>query len=710
MTYYEPRYYTERYFIPFSDVDGHEWKVSIQQPEYEGTATALQGAEIPVEWMGRGDEAQDDVVLGSTGTIRIICREQDVQSNLLEQGNLLPKFINDCRVQVMRYNSGYWDVYWQGFIVPQTFTQDWDSAPFMIELPIASVVAAMEYFPMPLPVDNCYSAFEEVTSVAGLLREIFRWSGCDIFYIKTNKVIYEDFNGQTQMVNSHAAQWSQGLVSSSFFYNAENGIIQPKTFKDVLETIAYPFGKIQEFSTSVAFLMRWKNDAQSEAKMYKMPIWDDYVNSVLADSVTFDDYEDIRKINLSEINTEGTDNKTDKIMAPSAVNFSSELTDEETIFEMSDKCLKTSLNIENDMNNGIIQKKVYIQNGAYRYVYPIDIAKVNMGFAKNFTAAYKPQYTGIYQYLNTSNLCKVVDVTISDVQTFNISTVINLGIYFTLSQDGNTSRFGICSFEILMPVKTVIGVNMLNLKIKPFHILLKEPSPNLLYIAIKDLHYNRYLIYDEISRTWLWQSRDELINAFTSVEKLTLEDGEYVLPFYDDRGLGDDSTHHLQLFILCQNLYSLPEPIAFCEVKLEYIDYNFLTWNSDHTQAIFPESAVVAELAKSTNNRLLTQCDSSNEELSIAFKTLAGNKYARKANCIIPYNSFCDNPQYIDKKNREKIEINAAKFETYYSGGYFELVSSYCVIKDGDKVYIPVAVGLNPRMNSVKLRLITTNV
>ena len=52
MTYYEPQSYAERYFIPFSDVDGHEWKVSIQQPEYEGTATALQGAEIPVEWMG----------------------------------------------------------------------------------------------------------------------------------------------------------------------------------------------------------------------------------------------------------------------------------------------------------------------------------------------------------------------------------------------------------------------------------------------------------------------------------------------------------------------------------------------------------------------------------------------------------------------------------------------------------------------------------
>jgi hypothetical protein len=106
------------------------------------------------------------------------------------------------------------------------------------------------------------------------------------------------------------------------------------------------------------------------------------------------------------------------------------------------------------------------------------------------------------------------------------------------------------------------------------------------------------------------------------------------------------------------------------------------------------------------------KCDGSGEALSISFKTRAGNNNAKFQN-IVPYNGFCDYPNYIDKQNREKIEISEATFERVidqWSGARFYIAAQYCVVVDGSKVYVPVAVGMNPRMNTIKLILVTTNV
>ena len=54
--------------------------------------------------------------------------------------------------------------------------------------------------------------------------------------------------------------------------------------------------------------------------------------------------------------------------------------------------------------------------------------------------------------------------------------------------------------------------------------------------------------------------------------------------------------------------------------------------------------------------------------------------------------------------------MDAVKVEEYVDTYPFNLIGNYCVIVDGSKVYVPVAVGMNPRMNTIKLILVTTNV
>ena len=712
MIYHRPQDYAERYYIPFSDVEGNEWKVSIQQPEYEGTATALQGAEMPVEWMGRGDEDQEEVVLGSTGTIRIICRKEDVQSNLLEQGNLLPKYINDRRVQVLRYSGGNWDVAWQGFIVPQTLSQDWDAAPFEIELPIASVVACMEYFPMPMTNDNCYGAFAEVTNIADMLRRIFCWSGCDMRNIITNKIIYQDFNGQLQYKNDEAVHWTQGVITSQWFYTIENGIMNPKTFKDVLETIAYPFGKIQEYSKDVCFVMRWKHDAdsgdpQSPPMLYALTVWSNYENSVLASSVRFSDYARIQRLLLKAIHTEGEDNKQDKVMAPSAVSFSSESENNATVFEMSEKSIKSSLPMDvNPEGPPIYNKRV--AEGLFRYVYAIDKFYVNTQFMKDFSFSYSPAYTGTFNYLNTLAFCRSVDVTINtDEKSYAMSLPVSFGLFFNLNADLAISRSAVCKFTVPMGIKTVVGMNNIKLSVTAYDMNEQEPTPNGLAISIKDLYNNRD--YAHVGTTWDWQVGTPDSHVWISVSDLMKEGNDRLLWFNELRGLDDDGLHEIQIEVQCSGNILHWIGTAFCSVKLEYVTNK---WMQEEEEGVwtFPERAVIASFADGITNRAQVQCEGNGEALSIGFKTRAGDNNAKFRGNIIPHNGFCDYPNYIDKQNREKIEMDAVKVEQYFDTQYFNLIGNYCVVLDGSKVYVPVAVGMNPRMNTIKLILVTTNV
>lgn len=717
MIYHRPQDYAERYYIPFSDVEGNEWKVSIQQPEYEGTAIALQGAEIPVEWMGRGDEDQEEVVLGSTGTIRIICREQDVQSSLLEQGNLLPKYINDRRVQVLRYSSGYWDVAWQGFIVPQTLSQDWDAAPFEIELPIASVVACMEYFPMPMTNENCYGAFAEVTNIADMLRRIFCWSGCDVRRIDSNRDIYEDFNGQTQEENGQTVHWTQGVITSQWFYTIESGIMKPKTFKDVLETIAYPFGKIQEYSKDVYFVMRWKHDAgevgqQTAPRMFVLQIWNDYENSVLSTDTRFDgDSYGIPRIALSDIHTEGEDNKVDMVMAPSSVSFSSEAENNATIFEMSEKSIKSSLPISHSTN--LLETYIFSGGGKARCLYAIDKQHVDLSFAEDWVFWYNEENPST-QYIRSKNFCRVVDTTgDNDTQTFSMARSVPFGLCFNFNP-GDTRNTASTRFTVPSGIRTVPGATNVKLSITPYLIDEWEPTAGDsnwgtytgFAVVVHDLTSNKYMTFDG---TWHWQST----RAYIPVQNLTKDGNDYILWFNEERDSGDNGLHKISIEIAAHtddSRFVSNYGRMFCSVKLEYDKNKFL--DGSGTAVPFSEPAVLAEIADGITNRANVKCDGSGEALSISFKTRAGNNNAKFQN-IVPYNGFCDYPNYIDKQNREKIEISEATFEQVidqWSGARFYIVAQYCVIVDGSKVYVPVAVGMNPRMNTIKLILVTTNV
>ena len=136
--------------------------------------------------------------------------------------------------------------------------------------------------------------------------------------------------------------------------------------------------------------------------------------------------------------------------------------------------------------------------------------------------------------------------------------------------------------------------------------------------------------------------------------------------------------------------------------KLEYVK-NATLYN-DVLMSEFGSAAL--------NNGNNIEVGGSGEDLGINFNTMAAKKQTIDGSMALPANSFCNAKTYIDTGTRKKIEIDSAQFERYSAGGYnyWDFQTSYAIIIDGNDVYIPVAVGMNPRMNTLRLTLVSTNV
>ena len=709
MRYYIPQDYTEHYVVPFSDVDGNEWKVSIQEPNYHGTPVTLVGAAEPIEWMGRGDEDQTEVILGSTGTLRLV-RTGDTDI-YFQKNSLLPTYINDRRVQVFMMRNGEWALFWQGFILPESFSQDWDATPSEVELPIVSVVAALEYFPLPLKqatesANRCYTYFSGQTNIAGLLRAIFIWSGCEILNIVTNKQIYEDFNGQTQSSSSGGAvHWTQGKVSSEYFYERENGVIRPKTFKDMLETLTYPYGKVQDYAYDVCILMRWMDDANEESKLYAIPVWGDYDEQEQTNVFTFSEYTDIPYINLTDIETESTDNTQSEILAPREVNFSVEPEADSEIFSFNEKYINPTLYLPTTEPDGM--ENAMMDSGKRRFLYAISQNDVNTDFAEDWGIIVSPDKAAAKE----RHFCRVVDITANnDTKKTTSDLIVPLGLCFNVPEKDNQVYI---SFTVPQGVRSRVFSTLIKLSLK-FYLLEKEnPGADVedkvdVLLYIQDLSENKWLMRHESGEQegqWSWTP----IKTAILLSRLTDDNGTRELYFNEYRDGGDVLPHKLHFeFFVKSNLTLGFDTFgrAFMDMSLEYVEHCFLDNN------VVTWGNVMAVMAKNITMKRKMSGNGQGEDLDIELKTMAGNQnVVAKNNIAFPYNSFCDATKYIDTVARKKIEIEAAKSEPLYWGGYdYYLAAQYAVVKDGYKVFIPVAVGMNPRMSTLRLTLVSTNV
>ena len=692
MNFYDVKDYKERYYILFDDVDGNQWKVSIEDPLFVGEPTSLTGGEFPVTWEGEGDESQEEVVLGSTGKISLVCL--DGQQQLFTVGNILPSEINDRRVRVLRYMYNDWYPYWQGFIKPETFSQDWDSTPYEIELPIVSAVAAMEYFYMPLPDYDgpSYNAYNDlffgVTNIADLIRAIIVAMGCEFRRITSNRFELLDMEGNTVMIpdpssesgETYPMHWTQGDVSSLWFYDIEDGVMQPKTFKDVMETICYPYGKLHEYGTDLAIIMHTKDDATSDAYMYYLYVWSDYEHGVINwNDVRFYTIGRTYQIGINDVMPADTDNTISLLPPPSSVSFTNNLDKQKEIFELTEKFIKPDLPIPTSLDDPRIKKNEF--DGLTRYFILVNKDYVNMGFADEWE----------FGNIQAGNeFVRVIEVSGSSSWNVNYNKTVPLG--FLLPVIPSSGLTPSVNFALANGIITRPGRNRLKLSVKCYSVLEKDPihgseGSTAIHAIIQDLHNGKYL---QTGQVWA----DTPFEA--SLVDWQYENNECTRVILEERAVDDNTPHRLKF------TFKGMGHTTYIMFKLEY--------EKDTT---FYEDVLLGEFGNNIrNNGGNIANGSGGEEINIDFKTLACKVQTIDGSLMMPFNSFCNSKYMIDTDTRKMIEIDSAQFKRYYEGHslYWDLATSYAVITDGNDVYVPVAVGMNPRMNTLQLKLVSTNV
>ena len=125
--------YGLKYTIPFANVDNIPCVVNIEQKDYAGTSTELQAGANPFVVTTDDDDFVYTPKRFSTAKINI------VGSDYLR--DLYSTSYQEYRVTFYRNNV----IEWCGFIKPETYTQDYVTETFELEIECISSMATLEY-------------------------------------------------------------------------------------------------------------------------------------------------------------------------------------------------------------------------------------------------------------------------------------------------------------------------------------------------------------------------------------------------------------------------------------------------------------------------------------------------------------------------------------------------------------------------------------
>ena len=199
--------------------------VYIWEQNYAGSVTTLTGAAEPFITQ---EDATDDIftpIRQQTGTLRIIDETGD--GSLLEM--LTPQ--NNTQNLVQLY-SGTWsgdtftdgNIHWMGFLCAEAFTQPWDRNKKVIEIPVQSVLAALQDVQIP----NTYASLED--NIATLLRYAIESLSITLSGVYT----ISDLSINLPQVE----QFFKNCINWSVFFNEETVLDQAESVK-VLVGMSY---------------------------------------------------------------------------------------------------------------------------------------------------------------------------------------------------------------------------------------------------------------------------------------------------------------------------------------------------------------------------------------------------------------------------------------------------------------------------------------
>ena len=144
--------------VPFMALDGTPYQIDIYEPNYSGSVVVLKGGAQPFVTQETDDEDAFLPIRSSSGYITVICESQSLVDAIL------PVNVHDRYVELVDVTPNANKVVWNGYILPEEYSGDWNVTPFELQLPIASPIAAC--------LDLQYSGFFKAVTIGEVLKKI----------------------------------------------------------------------------------------------------------------------------------------------------------------------------------------------------------------------------------------------------------------------------------------------------------------------------------------------------------------------------------------------------------------------------------------------------------------------------------------------------------------------------------------------------------
>lgn len=144
--------------MPFTSVEGQQYYLQIYDAEAtEADVVTLTAGSTPFTTDEATDEDLYVPVRTQSGYVRILIGEGD--SSLL--ADLMPETATS-RPVLLRRSSATGTVLWMGFLTGEQYSQPWAPAPYEVELPVTSVMGAMQG--VPFTQDDGYTSARTLIS------------------------------------------------------------------------------------------------------------------------------------------------------------------------------------------------------------------------------------------------------------------------------------------------------------------------------------------------------------------------------------------------------------------------------------------------------------------------------------------------------------------------------------------------------------------
>lgn len=219
--------------IPFVSLDDTPYQVNIYEEGYQGNVVILKGGAQPFVTEELDDPDAFLPIRTSSGYITVICESASLVNDIL------PVNVHDRYVELVDVTPNANKVAWNGYVMPEEYSGDWNVTPFELSLPVASPIGAC--------LDLKYDGFFKAVTIGDCLKKILN----NQLKVNPTYIMSGKFPAQT-------ASMLTAIFSDIMFAEVENDSLSPaygsgqnvrieeeySTIGDILEALCKLYGYV----------------------------------------------------------------------------------------------------------------------------------------------------------------------------------------------------------------------------------------------------------------------------------------------------------------------------------------------------------------------------------------------------------------------------------------------------------------------------------